>query len=233
MMCNFQLFCRHYIHHLFKFSLLLSFFSMDAARDWQQWELLHQEGHGHHHHHYLKTQKKLTSWLATNQQLMGATKSCIATKTKWISCTLLDWNANLSGSPVHHTRTAHPKSPMKLLQTLSLVDTAAATAVPQQQRVVAHHLVALLVIHLCMLHFHCTPTHASAALRNPSLSPLRREHFNQTLIVLPEGANRTAIKENFQQFQKLFNVTLKKMTVNFENGKGKYALLQKRNCKKM
>lgn len=53
--------------------------------------------------------------------------------------------------------------------------------------------------------------------------PYFHHHFqsiNKTLIVLPAGANKTAIKENFQQFLKLFSINLKNTVIDFSNAKG-------------
>lgn len=45
---------------------------------------------------------------------------------------------------------------------------------------------------------------------------------HQVLILLDEGVNKTAIKENFQKFQQLFSINMDiNTTVYFENGKGK------------
>lgn len=44
---------------------------------------------------------------------------------------------------------------------------------------------------------------------------------HQVLIILDEGANKTAIRDNFQKFQQLFSINMgKNTTVHFENGKG-------------
>lgn len=64
-------------------------------------------------------------------------------------------------------------------------------------------------------------TTKSLSAFNPILRMQQREQGNRTLIILPEGANKTAIKENFLQFQQLFSINLKNVTIDFENGRGK------------
>lgn len=75
-----------------------------------------------------------------------------------------------------------------------------------------------------ILHHHQPQQQLQQLQKRSPFYPYFHHHFhsiNKTLIVLPEGANKTAIKENFQQFLNLFSIDLKKTVIDFNNAKGK------------
>ncbi|XP_063708957.1 uncharacterized protein LOC134837507 [Culicoides brevitarsis] len=70
-----------------------------------------------------------------------------------------------------------------------------------------------------------SPSVKLSAFLPPVKNPVVRQQKlakqgHHVLIVLDEGANKTAIRENFQKFQQIFSINMgKNTTVHFENGK--------------